>query len=80
MANIALVTEKEVFRYVYDKLTEIPLFIGIYDAKNGSEDYEYGIETVMEVLADRAGCYDEYQKLVLDNIVSSKKRAERKEE
>ena len=46
--------EKEAFQIVLNKLKECNLFCGFYDARNGKEDFMYGISTVMEVIADYA--------------------------
>jgi len=37
---------------VLAKLKECPLLCGKYDARNGREDYMYGISTVMEIIAN----------------------------
>ena len=37
----------EIYKTVLKDLAECPMFLGIYDAKNGSEQFMYGISTVM---------------------------------
>lgn len=64
----------EAWKHVYNELIKYPLFIGIYDAKNGDINFEYGIQSVMEVIATKAGCYYEYQKMMLENLAESEKR------
>lgn len=44
-------TETKAFQVVLDKLCEIPLFVGKYDAEHGKEHYMYGIASVMESIA-----------------------------
>ncbi len=66
----------EAWKHVYNELIKYPLFIGVYDAKNGNVHFEYGIETVMEVIAEKAGCYYEYQRMMLENLAESKKKGE----
>lgn len=53
------------------------LFKGIYDAKNGKEEYMYGINSVMEFIAITADekCYDEFDEMFLKNMIKSKKKA-----
>ena len=42
---------KESARYVFDELLNCSLFRGVYDARNGKEDFMYGVCTVMENIA-----------------------------
>jgi hypothetical protein len=51
--------EKRVLEKITNQLRTCDLFNGIYDAKNGDEQFMYGIELVMEYLA--AHISDEYQ-------------------
>lgn len=44
---------KEVYKAILDELCECSLFRGQYDAKNGNEQYMFGIWIVMEFLADK---------------------------
>lgn len=48
---------KAAYQIVFNDLRENRMFQGYYDAINGSPYFMYGIETVMEVIANRA--YDE---------------------
>lgn len=64
----------EAWKHVYNELIKCPLFIGVYDAKNSNEHFEYGIEAVMEVIAEKAGCHCEYEQMMLENIAESKKK------
>lgn len=48
---------QDAYRTVFNDLCECRMFQGYYDAINGNEHYMHGIETVMEVIANRA--YDE---------------------
>lgn len=47
-------TKEEAYKIVYNDLCDIDLFCGTYDADNGQETFMCGIETVMEVIANRA--------------------------
>ena len=44
---------KQAYQMVFDDLRECPMFQGRYDAINGNPYYMSGIETVMEVIANR---------------------------
>lgn len=44
---------KQAYQMVFDDLHECPMFQGRYDAINGNPHYMFGIETVMEVIANR---------------------------
>lgn len=67
--------EKEAFEIVYKKLLGCPLFRGEYDAKNGSDKFIYGVETVMESIAFEAGYFDECSELFSKNIKKSVDKA-----
>ena len=43
--------EKEVLKGIIEEMRECKMFNGIYNAKNGSAQFMYGIEAVMECLA-----------------------------
>lgn len=48
---------KEAYQMVFHDLCHCRMFLGFYDAFNGNEQYMGGIETAMEVIANRA--YDD---------------------
>lgn len=48
---------KQAYRAVFADLRKCPMFQGHYDAFNGNPYFMSGIETVMEVIANRA--YDD---------------------
>lgn len=45
---------KQAYQMVFNDLRECPMFQGHYDAINGNPYFMHGIETVMEVIANRA--------------------------
>lgn len=45
---------KQAYRMVFNDLRECRMFQGHYDAINGNPHFMHGIETVMEVIANRA--------------------------
>lgn len=45
---------KQAYQAVFADLRECPMFQGRYDAINGNPYFMSGIETVMEVIANRA--------------------------
>lgn len=69
-------SEKEAFEIVLNKLKELPLFVGEYDAAHGDDHFMYGVEMVMEYISyqvsDEAGAAFEDE--FYDNIVKSKRR------
>lgn len=68
-------------RVVYEKLMEVPLFRGVYDAKNGNEHFMYGISTVMEFIAKLVSeeLYEEYNDMLHRNMTASEQRTEQTE-
>lgn len=45
---------KKAYQMVFNDLCKCRMFLGFYDAINGNPHYMRGIETVMEVIANRA--------------------------
>ena len=72
--------EKDTLKKIIEEMKECGMFIGRYDAKNGNEQFMYGISTVMEYLAYRVS--DEYGDAFsgefVNNMIESEKRAEEK--
>lgn len=69
--------KRKAYKIVLDDLKKVSLFCGKYDAKNGKEDYMYGISTVMEFIANRAG-YNRFEYMFLRNMVKSEERVKNK--
>lgn len=65
--------KKKHFRTVLNRLSSIPLFRGIYNAKNGDDTYIYGIAAVMDLIAYEAG-RDDFQDIFVQNILKSKEQ------
>ena len=65
--------EKEILKGIIEEMSEIGIFTGKYDAKNGKEDFMYGISTVMECLAymvsDEYG--DSFSDAFVKNLIAS---------
>ena len=66
---------KQAYQAVFADLRECPMFQGHYDAFNGNPYFMSGIETVMEVIANRA--YDDdfaenFSNEFTDNMLRSK--------
>ena len=69
-------TREEVIRDLIEEMSsECALFAGRYDAKHGSEQYMYGISTVMEYLASQVSeeYRDNFEKMFLKNMLDSEK-------
>lgn len=62
------------YRMVYEDLAKNPLFMGRYDAKNGSETYMHGVACVMESIAFYADKSEEFDNLFLKNLIESEGR------
>lgn len=65
------------FKVVFEELKKIPMFRGIYDAKNGDIAFMNGIWTVMEVISDHISdkVHDEFEKEFIDNLTVSEMKA-----
>lgn len=59
------------YKIVLEDLKQVSLFAGKYDAKNGNEHFMFGILTVMEYIADKAG-NQKYTDMFIDNMNKSK--------
>ena len=68
--------EKEMLKGIIEEMRECNMFNGIYDAKNGSAQFMYGISTVMEYLAYRVS--DEYGDSFSDTFVNNLIASEQK--
>ena len=53
------------------------LFVGEYDARNGSEQFMHGISTVMEWIAYKVSeeDYNEFNDLFIKNLIKSEQKA-----
>jgi hypothetical protein len=71
------VIKKLAFKIVLAELRKIEMFSGHYDALNGNDHFMNGIWTVMEVIADRAGEYNEFEGQFLQAMIESQDKAER---
>ena len=71
------ISKSEAYEIVFDDLMQHNLFKGIYDAKNGREDFMYDIATVMECIALGVSdeCYDMFQSEWTKNIITSEEKA-----
>lgn len=66
---------KKAYQMVFSDLRECPMFQGRYDAINGNPYYMSGIETVMEVIANRGYGEDfaeNFSNEFTDNMLRSK--------
>lgn len=70
--------KKEAYEIVYNDLIAARLFRGIYDARNGNVSFMNGIATVMDVIADSAEKYEEFEDLFYKNLEESEKKAKTK--
>lgn len=70
-------TEREIFEAVYLELRQNPLLTGRYDAVNGNKHFMYGVQTVMEAIAVRAGknYYEDFSNEFIRNMIKSEEKA-----
>lgn len=72
-------TKRDAYRIVYNDILnrDMKMFLGSFDAVNGTDDFIFGVATVMEFIAlesSEADC-DSYQKIFSDNFQKSVDRA-----
>ena len=69
--------ERDHAQFVFDRLLQSALYRGKYDARNGLEDYMYGIFSVMDAVASMVSeeCSDRFTKEFAQNMNSSIARA-----
>ncbi len=73
---------KKAYKTVLEDLTKCGcgLFVGKYDAENGSDKFMYGISTIMEHIAYKAGKkeYEEFSKTFFENMQKSVDKANKR--
>lgn len=74
-------TVRDAYRIVYNDMmnSECGLLIGKFDAHNGTKEFMFGIQTVMEWIADRVDedgvTYDDFDKIFCENFIKSLDKA-----
>ena len=67
--------KQEAFKIVLEDLTNsgCGLFVGKFDAKNGSKDFMYGVNMIMEYIAHKVSEeeFEEFETLFFDNMEKS---------
>ena len=70
-------TKTKAFQIVLDELKKIPMFTGVYDAKNRDFSFMHGIWIVMEQIAytisDEVG--EDFDSMYIDNLRESERKA-----
>ena len=66
-------SKEEAYKIVYEDLKTHRLFRGIYDGRNGSKKFMYGISIVMECVAVGVSeeTREEFNKEFIDNMIKS---------
>jgi len=66
-------TREEMIKELIEEMSECGLFIGKYDAKNGNQNFMYGIQTVMEYLSYEVSeeYGDNFSAMFLKNMIDS---------
>ena len=73
-------TVREAYRIVLNDILNngCEMFVGNYDAKNGSAEFMHGISTVMEYIAysicDEHG--DDFSNMFMKNMIASEQKAQ----
>lgn len=69
-------TREDMIKDLIEEMSKCNLFVGKYDAKNGNENFMYGINTVMEYLAyevsEKYG--DNFSDMFIKNMIDSKNK------
>ena len=66
-------TKANAYKIVFNDLEKKPMFMGRYDAENGSDAFMYGIKTVMDVIALGVSedMYEQFSDIFLANLIGS---------
>lgn len=69
-------TREEVIKQLIEEMSGCGLFVGKYDAENGSEKFMYGVNTVMEYLAYQVSeeYGEKFCEMFLENMIKSEKK------
>ena len=67
--------ERVYWERMYWYLTSVPLFLGEYDAEKENGQFMYGVKTVMEYIAEKAGKAESFRSIFHSNMMKSLERA-----
>lgn len=61
------------YKTVFDDLTKVKLFKGIYNAKHGDKEFMHGVLCVMQVIAHNVSdeCDEEFNRNFINNLIKS---------
>ena len=67
---------EEIIKDLIEEMSKCGLFIGKYDAKNGNENFMYGINAVMEYLAYEVSREygDNFSDMFIKNMIDSENK------
>ena len=75
-------TKQDAYRIVYNDILnrDVRMFLGTFDAKNGSNEFMHGIATVMEFIAYECSeaDYESFQEIFFKNFQESLDKARQK--
>lgn len=73
-------TREEVIKQLIEEMSGCGLFVGKYDAENGSEKFMYGVNTVMEYLAYQVSeeYGEKFCEMFFENMIKSEKKKNKK--
>lgn len=64
--------KQEAYKIVLEDLKKRELFTGIYDGRNGSQDFMYGIHSVMGLIAYEAKDFHNFDDMFMSNMIKCK--------
>ena len=69
-------SKEEMIKELIEEMSQCGLFVGRYDAKNGSPQFMHGISTVMEYLAYKVSeeYGEQFSEKFLNNLIESEKK------
>ena len=73
MSEVTFDLTRNEWNEVINEISAVPMFRGIYDAKNGEEEFMYGVLTVIEYIANKAGNAS-YPEMFLKNMAKSEEK------
>ena len=65
--------KREAYQIVLNDLLDCAMFRGHYDAEHGSQQFMFGVATVVESIAFGCGKYEEVTDAFIQNMIRSEK-------
>ena len=65
--------KREAYQIVLNDLLDCAMFRGHYDTKHGSQQFMFGVSTVVEFVAYGCGKFEEVSDAFVQNMITSEK-------